>query len=114
MRNRFYYISIVLLAIFSFSNRIISKNLSLNKADSLFNLKIYTEAKLIYDSLYYKENLYWRRTLLAISIIQKKNKFLISSKKILDDQIKKKFFFGDQKPSKRSPPAMIWENMFRD
>ena len=58
MRNRFYYISIVLLAIFSFSNRIISKNLSLNKADSLFNLKIYTEAKLIYDSLYYKENLY--------------------------------------------------------
>ena len=70
MRNRFYYISIVLLAIFSFSNRIISKNLSLNKADSLFNLKIYTEAKLIYDSLYYKENLYSERMLLKMALIE--------------------------------------------
>ena len=70
MRNRFYYISIVLLAIFSFSNRIISKNLSLNKADSLFNLKIYTEAKLIYDSLYYKENLYSESMLLKMALIE--------------------------------------------
>ena len=70
MRNRFYYISIVLLAIFSFSNRIISKNLSLNKADSLFNLKIYTKAKLIYDSLYYKENLYSESMLLKMALIE--------------------------------------------
>ena len=70
MRNRFYYISIVLLAIFSFSNRIISKNLSLNKADSLFNLKIYTEAKLIYDSLYFKENLYSESMLLKMALIE--------------------------------------------
>jgi len=70
MRNRFYYISIVLLAIFSFSNKIFSKNLSLNKADSLFNLKIYTEAKLIYDSLYYKENLYSERMLLKMALIE--------------------------------------------
>ena len=70
MRNRFYYISIILLAIFSFSNRIISKNLSLNKADSLFNLKIYTEAKLIYDSLYYKENLYSESMLLKMALIE--------------------------------------------
>ena len=70
MRNRFYYISVVLLAIFSFSNRIISKNLSLNKADSLFNLKIYTEAKLIYDSLYYKENLYSESMLLKMALIE--------------------------------------------
>ena len=70
MRNRFYYISIVLLAIFSFSNRIISKNLSLNKADSLFNLKIYTEAKLIYDSLYYKESLYSESMLLKMALIE--------------------------------------------
>ena len=70
MRNRFYYISIVLLAIFSFSNKIISKNLILNKADSLFNLKIYTEAKLIYDSLYYKENLYSERMLLKMALIE--------------------------------------------
>ena len=70
MRNKFYYISIVLLGIFSFSNRIISKNLSLNKADSLFNLKIYTEAKLIYDSLYYKENLYSESMLLKMALIE--------------------------------------------
>jgi len=70
MRNRFYYISIVLLAIFSFSNKIFSKNLILNKADSLFNLKIYTEAKLIYDSLYYKENLYSERMLLKMALIE--------------------------------------------
>ncbi len=70
MRNRFYYISIVLLAIFSFSNRIISKNLSLNKADSLFNLKIYTKAKLIYDSLYYKENLYSESMFLKMALIE--------------------------------------------
>ena len=70
MRNRFYYISVVLLAIFSFSNRIISKNLSLNKADSLFNLKIYTKAKLIYDSLYYKENLYSESMLLKMALIE--------------------------------------------
>ena len=70
MRNRFYYISVVLLAIFSFSNRIISKNLSLNKADSLFNLKIYTEAKLIYDSLYFKESLYSESMLLKMALIE--------------------------------------------
>jgi len=70
MRNRFYYISIVLLAIFSFSNKIISKNLSLNKADSLFNLKIYTEAKLIYDSLYFKESLYSESMLLKMALIE--------------------------------------------
>ena len=70
MRNKFYYISIVLLGIFSFSNRIISKNLSLNKADSLFNLQIYTEAKLIYDSLYYKENLYSESMLLKMALIE--------------------------------------------
>ena len=70
MRNKFYYISIVLLGIFSFSNRIISKNLSLNKADSLFNLKIYTEAKLIYDNLYYKENLYSESMLLKMALIE--------------------------------------------
>lgn len=70
MRNRFYYISVVLLAIFSFSNKIISKNLSLNKADSLFNLKIYTEAKLIYDSLYFKESLYSESMLLKMALIE--------------------------------------------
>ena len=70
MRNKFYYISIVLLGIFSFSNRIISKNLNLNKADSLFNLQIYTEAKLIYDSLYYKENLYSESMLLKMALIE--------------------------------------------
>ena len=70
MRNRFYYISIVLLAIFSFSNKIISKDLSLNKADSLFNIKIYTKAKLIYDSLYYKENLYSESMLLKMALIE--------------------------------------------
>ena len=70
MRSRFYYISVILLAIFSFSNRIISKNLSLNKADSLFNLKIYTEAKLIYDNLYYKENLYSESMLLKMALIE--------------------------------------------
>jgi len=70
MRNRFYYISIVLLAIFSFSNKIISKNLSLDKADSLFNLKIYTEAKLIYDSLYFKESLYSESMLLKMALIE--------------------------------------------
>ena len=70
MKNRFYYISVVLLAIFSFSNKIISKNLSLGKADSLFNLKIYTEAKLIYDSLYYKENLYSESMLLKMALIE--------------------------------------------
>ena len=70
MKNRFYYISVVLLAIFSFSNRIISKNLSLNKADSLFNLKIYTEAKLIYDSLYFKESLYSESMLLKMALIE--------------------------------------------
>lgn len=70
MRNRFYYISIVLLAIFSFSNKIISKNLILNKADSLFNLKIYTEAKLIYDSLYFKESLYSESMLLKMALIE--------------------------------------------
>ena len=70
MRNKFYYISIILLGIFSFSNRIISKNLNLNKADSLFNLQIYTEAKLIYDSLYYKENLYSESMLLKMALIE--------------------------------------------
>ena len=70
MRNKFYYISIVLLGIFSFSNRIIAKNLNLNKADSLFNLQIYTEAKLIYDSLYYKENLYSESMLLKMALIE--------------------------------------------
>ena len=70
MRNRFYYISVVLLAIFSFSNKIISKNLSLDKADSLFNLKIYTEAKLIYDSLYFKESLYSESMLLKMALIE--------------------------------------------
>ena len=70
MRNKFYYISIVLLGIFSFSNRIISKNLNLNKADSLFNLQIYTEAKLIYDSLYYQENLYSESMLLKMALIE--------------------------------------------
>ncbi len=70
MRNKFYYISIVLLGIFSFSNKIISKNLNLNKADSLFNLQIYTEAKLIYDSLYYKENLYSESMLLKMALIE--------------------------------------------
>ena len=70
MKNRFYYISVVLLAIFSFSNRIISKNLSLDKADSLFNLKIYTEAKLIYDSLYFKESLYSESMLLKMALIE--------------------------------------------
>ena len=70
MKNRFYYISVVLLAIFSFSNKIISKNLSLSKADSLFNLKIYTEAKLIYDSLYFKENLYSESMLLKMALIE--------------------------------------------
>ena len=70
MRNKFYYISIVLLGIFSFSNRIMSKNLNLNKADSLFNLQIYTEAKLIYDSLYYKENLYSESMLLKMALIE--------------------------------------------
>ena len=70
MRSRFYYISVILLAIFSFSNRIISKNLNLDKADSLFNLKIYTEAKLIYDSLYYKENLYSESMLLKMALIE--------------------------------------------
>lgn len=70
MKNRFYYISVVLLAIFSFSNKIISKNLSLDKADSLFNLKIYTEAKLIYDSLYFKESLYSESMLLKMALIE--------------------------------------------
>lgn len=43
---------------------------STQKADSLFNLKRYSESKILYDSIFYKENKYSNSMLLKMAIIE--------------------------------------------
>ena len=43
---------------------------SIQKADSLFNLKRYSESKILYDSIFYKENKYSNSMLLKMATIE--------------------------------------------
>ena len=43
---------------------------STQKADSLFNLKRYSESKILYDSIFYKENKYSNSMLLKMATIE--------------------------------------------
>ena len=43
---------------------------STQKADSLFNLKRYSESKILYDSIFYKENIYSNSMLLKMATIE--------------------------------------------
>ena len=43
---------------------------SIQKADSLFNLKKYSESKILYDSIFYKENKYSNSMLLKMATIE--------------------------------------------
>ena len=54
---------------------------STQKADSLFNLKRYSESKILYDSIFYKENKYSNSMLLKMSSIEESLENLGSSNK---------------------------------
>lgn len=69
MKNNIHKIILITLGFFLLSVNVYS-NKDLNKADSLFNLKIYTEAKAIYDSLFYKENMYSESMILKMALIE--------------------------------------------
>ena len=47
-----------------------NSNSSTQKADSLFNLKRYSESKILYDSIFYKENKYSNSMLLKMATIE--------------------------------------------
>ena len=69
MKNNIHKISLISIGLLLLSGNVFS-NKNLNKADSLFNLKIYTEAKVIYDSLFYKVSVYSESMLLKMALIE--------------------------------------------
>jgi|TARA_B110000881_G_scaffold92868_1_gene81435 hypothetical protein len=70
MKNKIHRISLIIIGSILFSGNIFSNDINLKKADSLFNLKIYTEAKVIYDSLFYKKKMYSESMLLKMALIE--------------------------------------------
>lgn len=70
MKNKIHKISLIIIGSILFSGNLFSSDINLKKADSLFNLKIYTEAKVIYDSLFYKKKMYSESMLLKMALIE--------------------------------------------
>ncbi len=70
MKNKIQKISLIIIGSILFSGNLFSSDINLKKADSLFNLKIYTEAKVIYDSLFYKKKMYSESMLLKMALIE--------------------------------------------